>query len=766
MRRLALLSVLTACASQLHAQPAFTCSVTAGVPPLVRAEGVTELVGDIVLNCTGGVPTRAGTPVPRANITVRLNTNVTNRLARNTEVANPSDALLMIDEPGTRAGTQSITCSVDDWAANAARCIPVGTGAAGSVDQWGYLTPGGIRYGTNGIANIYQAMSAGTGAPNTLVWPGVPIDAPGTTGTRVIRISNIRANAAQLGVSSTLLPSQVVAFVSVPSTAAVALANPQQTIGLVTRGVTFSKGSAAGASLTGRFLEGFASSFKRRASQPGDVRARNDGTVGAGLLFNSPLGWTGAYDADISPTPITQAVPGQNWFTETGFHLGPGVLSSAGLSDTGTRLMVRLEQLPAGADVYAGLYEVGATHTNSRVRLVWTDAKGAGTFDPMPATTTAFSVPAAHIPISGGAATAVYEVVGTDPTIVETIEVPIFVTGATVSAIDVTGGAGPSNSLVFGSTTAPLPGFAASLSPITIPTAVGVFRAGMWALDANGSGFWDGTPRDSFFALGGAGDIPVVGDWNGDGKSEVGINHRGFWILDYNGNGRWDGPAIDRFIALGGNAGEVPVMGDWNGDGRTKVGFFWNGFWALDYNGNGQWDGTSGGDRFIGLGGVAGDVPVVGDWNGDGWTDVGIFRNGIFALDFNGNGQWDGENAGDRYFVWGQAGDTPVVGDWNGNGRATYVGVNHQGFWVLDYNGNQIWDGSGIDRFIALGGNAGEIPIVGDWNGDGRTKVGFFWKGFWALDYNGNGRWDGESAGDRFIGLGGQPGEQPVVGNW
>src|ERR1700733_8579036 len=42
--------------------PAFVCQGTAGNPNVVRAEGVAELVGDLVLNCTGGAPTAFGTP--------------------------------------------------------------------------------------------------------------------------------------------------------------------------------------------------------------------------------------------------------------------------------------------------------------------------------------------------------------------------------------------------------------------------------------------------------------------------------------------------------------------------------------------------------------------------------------------------------------------------------------------------------------------------------------------------------------------------------
>ena len=69
-----------------------------------------------------------------------------------------------------------------------------------------------------------------------------------------------------------------------------------------------------------------------------------------------------------------------------------------------------------------------------------------------------------------------------------------------------------------------------------------------------------------------AGDLPVVGDWNGDGRTKVGLFRQGFfWILDYNGNGLWDGPGVDRVISLG-QGGDTPVIGDWNGDGQTSCG--------------------------------------------------------------------------------------------------------------------------------------------------------------------------------------------------
>src|SRR5687767_10860327 len=68
------------------------CTANSGVPPVVRAEGYTELVGDIVISCTGGNPAAPFL----ANFQVFLNTNITSRLLG----SNQSEALLMIDEPG------------------------------------------------------------------------------------------------------------------------------------------------------------------------------------------------------------------------------------------------------------------------------------------------------------------------------------------------------------------------------------------------------------------------------------------------------------------------------------------------------------------------------------------------------------------------------------------------------------------------------------------------------------------------------------------
>ena len=48
------------------------------------AEGVAELVGDLVLNCTGGKPTSPGSAIAPQNVQISINTNITSRIEDST----------------------------------------------------------------------------------------------------------------------------------------------------------------------------------------------------------------------------------------------------------------------------------------------------------------------------------------------------------------------------------------------------------------------------------------------------------------------------------------------------------------------------------------------------------------------------------------------------------------------------------------------------------------------------------------------------------
>ncbi|MBX3411676.1 MAG: hypothetical protein KF708_03070 [Pirellulales bacterium] len=249
--------------------------------------------------------------------------------------------------------------------------------------------------------------------------------------------------------------------------------------------------------------------------------------------------------------------------------------------------------------------------------------------------------------------------------------------------------------------------------------------------------------------------IPVVGDWNGDGRDEVGVYVDGEWFLDLDGDGQWD--EHDLWAKLG-TASDQPVVGDWDGDGKDDIGIFgfaWPGDLAALVHEPGLPDPEnlpSGAQKNVPpdpdkatLGnramkrtihgkvredlidhvfhyGSEGDVAVTGDWNGDGIATIGLFRSGTWILDDNGNGRWDLD---DRVVDFGAPGDRPVVGDFDGDG-IDEVGVYRHGTWIIDTNHNLQLDDE--DARYELGG-PGDIPVVGDWDGDGRDEIGVYQQG-------------------------------------
>ena len=257
-------------------------------------------------------------------------------------------------------------------------------------------------------------------------------------------------------------------------------------------------------------------------------------------------------------------------------------------------------------------------------------------------------------------------------------------------------------------------------SGIGIPPApknadrVGVWRpvSNQFFFDLNGNYEWDSRGDDSA-SFGSATDLPVIGDWNGDGADDIGVwrPDSSTFFLDANGNDTWDS-STDR-VAPFGLSTDLPVVGDWNGDGVDDIGVWRpaSGTFFLDMNGNRVWDPSS--DRSASFG-ISTDLPVVGDWNADGTDDIGVWRPGsnLFLLDRNGNFKWDVGR--DISASFGLSTDLPVSGDWNGDG-ADEIGIwrPDTSSFFLDVNGNYRWD-VGVDLSAPFGVSA-DLPVTGRW---------------------------------------------------
>jgi hypothetical protein len=108
----------------------------------------------------------------------------------------------------------------------------------------------------------------------------------------------------------------------------------------------------------------------------------------------------------------------------------------------------------------------------------------------------------------------------------------------------------------------------------------------------------------------------------------------------------------------------------------------------------------------------------------------------------------------DSTFTYGQAGDIPLSGDWTGKGYKT-PGVYRSGHFLLR-NSNT----SGPADIDIVFGNRGDIPIVGDWTGSGVDTIGVVRSTVW---YQRNSNTPGPPDNTFVYG---SPGDVPLVGNW
>jgi uncharacterized protein YkwD len=136
------------------------------------------------------------------------------------------------------------------------------------------------------------------------------------------------------------------------------------------------------------------------------------------------------------------------------------------------------------------------------------------------------------------------------------------------------------------------------------------------------------------------------------------------------------------------------TMGDYDGNGTTDM--------AVYRPSTGLW--LRAGAAATTFGG-AGDLPVPGDYDGNGTTDIAVFRPST--------GQWF--RSGAAAVSWGVAGDVPVPGDYDGNGT-TDVAVFRPstGQWLRPGAAAVTW------------GVADDVPVPGDYDGNGTTDVAVF----------------------------------------
>jgi hypothetical protein len=452
-----------------------SCVAQAAGTPSIRAEGVAELVGDVLILCNGGTPKSGDQNLDQVNIQVFASPsiNITSRYLDTSGIGvfNFSEALLFIDEPtpddqticGGTVYPYSVPAFSNQQIIGGVCGLHSGTtGPVLGIGTYDPDTPAGtitqiVGLTTNTSAsqrgNTYQARQSGS---NSLIWQGIPFDPPGTQTTRIIRLTNIRVNASQLGVpagaqaSVSLVVSTSASGVGNPI--ALPITNPAPTVAIAQNSLNFSvrdtknclqcesannrsnstfDGTNLQSTLTcdSQFVE-----LRYEELFPSVFRRRNQANPGTGGV--------------VPPTPIDQNVLGFIYQTETGFFRantspvagrwptqtsGQGNESliagtaggTLGLADHGTRLIARFSNVQNGVAIWArGQAAVvtpqGGGGTTGQAVLVNTDPNGAGPFS-----ATNLGGAYGQISIVGGTGQAVWEIVNADTTAIERVEVQI-----------------------------------------------------------------------------------------------------------------------------------------------------------------------------------------------------------------------------------------------------------------------------------------------------------------------------------------------------
>ena len=178
------------------------------------------------------------------------------------------------------------------------------------------------------------------------------------------------------------------------------------------------------------------------------------------------------------------------------------------------------------------------------------------------------------------------------------------------------------------------------------------------------------------------------------------------------------------------NGDDIFNPGDYDGDGRTDLALFRNSTGTFFVQRSS--DNVVVSFRF----GLPGDEPLARDYDGDGRTDYAVVRRTGGQLFWYIN---NSSNGMVRSVQFGLATDVAVPGDYDGDGRFDIAvfrgsGANNSGpatFIVMRSSGGVTYQQFGLGS---------DLVVPGDYDGDGRTDIAVYRDGTWYIVQSSNGQ--------------------------